>query len=268
MVTGCNAGSQSCHIIASAADNNPGMQFWPALKMFRSNAEITALKASLDSRKGQLQNLLMLSAHLHKAWGDAKIAFKPIPTHPSVLGAPNRIAIEFHVLSNVSPGSVRHVQSNDPDDDINFLTPIYDSRTGQRIESGHTCVLESRDADTFLLPSADYLMLQYHLQRVVRATAAAEPLALFFWDDSQDGSDSLALLEEGEEEEDVGKPLPQPLDPGFCSFLIDEAVRQGIIRPERTEFWRQRLYENDKQEEVTGMPLATTATTSQTRGRA
>jgi hypothetical protein len=104
-------------------------------------------------------------------------------------------------------------------------------------------------------------MLQYHLQRVVRATAAAELLTLFFWDDRQGGSDSLALQEEGYKEEDVCTLPPLPLDPGFCSFLIDEAARQGIIRPERTGFWRQRLYgydsDEEEQEDVPDMRRAT-----------
>jgi hypothetical protein len=145
MVTGSNWGSEPYHIITSSADNNPDMQFWPAqwfwpsLKMLRSNAEVTALKESLGSRKGQLQNLLMLGAGLHKAWANAEIAFKPVRTPPD-LDAPNRMAIKFHVLRNVSPGAVCHVHDN------NFLAPIGDTRTGKQIKSGY--VLESSDPDT------------------------------------------------------------------------------------------------------------------------
>jgi hypothetical protein len=234
-LTGNNWGSQSCHILPSSAERNPDLYFWGALATFWSTDQVSELQEYLKKPEAQFSNLIMLDAGLHNAWTNARFALKPLPSNDVA-----EVALELHLLRNRSPGSIQHQQCNDPVDDHNYMAPVIDTRRGQPLQTGDVVHIRSSDPATYFLPDIELIRLQYHIQRVVQASVAAGPLTILFRDDrSPRPENTMACTKEEELEEEDATSAAHPV---FCEFLIDEAVRLGIIRPDATDYWRDMLY--------------------------
>lgn len=225
--------SQACHIIPSSAARNPKLHFWDALATFWPDDEILRLQDYLKTREGDLQNLMMFGAGIHIAWTKSRFAVKPIPTKD-----PYGLDLEFHYLSNIPGGSLEHTQGSDTTDIVDLRSPPY-----RKVQNGDVIHIRSRDKSQFLLPSADLLMVQYHLQRALRASAAGELLEILFRDDHSKPDAMKVDVEEWDDagEADRAEPYTMP-DPTFCNYLIDSAIAQRVIHRGTKVYWQGVLY--------------------------
>jgi hypothetical protein len=219
--------------VASSISRNPESRFWEALSAFWTGRQVNRLKKDLQDPKVEKQNLLMLDIGIHNAWTAGRLAFKPLPPTDS-----HRLELEVHILSNVSPGSVIHEQIRYPDGILKYMANITDSRTGKVIQTGDIINIVTDDPKEHPLPSWELLMLQYQVQRVLRAVTAVEPLTMIFRGDMT--PDAAKLRADVDEEY-----IDRHLDAGFCDLLIHEAMYQEIIPIDSGDYWRGLLYESD-----------------------
>ncbi|KAI1812779.1 hypothetical protein GGS20DRAFT_587129 [Poronia punctata] len=89
---------EACHILASSIQRNQRSQFWCALRMLWSEPNVSRLHQYVADPETERKNLLLLDGCLHKAWGNAMLAFKPMPTE-----RPNQVNLEVHILRLPTP---------------------------------------------------------------------------------------------------------------------------------------------------------------------
>ncbi|OIW23284.1 hypothetical protein CONLIGDRAFT_142086 [Coniochaeta ligniaria NRRL 30616] len=217
-----------------------------ALAMFWSPKDLTTLRELLAQPGIEERNLLMLSGDVHTAWSRGRVAFKVLASLD-----PQQIDLEVHLLSNLSPGQVDHSHGRDPGD-AEYTSDLRHSRTGNIIKTGDVIHIRTDDINKYPLPSTPLLELQYHCQRVVRASAAADFLCVIFHDDATGPSAAAqAASDKGQEEghTDSHAADTEPLDQAFCDMLIEEAVQHQIIAVEAVGHWRHILYQDGLEEE-------------------
>jgi len=240
--------SQGCHIIPSSAERNSNLHFWSSLAMFWPPDEVLRLQQHLNTTQGQLQNLMMFEAGIHIAWTKSRFAVKPIPSEDA-----SQLDLEFHYLRNVSQGSLEHTQGNDTTDIIDSRRKPY-----RKVETGDIIHIKSQDPSEFFLPDAELLMVQYHLQRALRASVAGELLEVLFRG-NHPRPDAMTVDVEGDNGNEADQAtVYRPPDPTFCDFLIDSAIDQHIISHDAKPYWKDFLYggtdggdENDIRENST-----------------
>lgn len=171
---------------------------------------------------------MILSRDMHEGWSQGRFAFTP------QMSDHDRLQLEFHWLSHGAVGNVEHVQG--------FHTNIAECRKGDQprlLQTGDIIELQTIDPEKCPYPDEALLHLQYHLNRVCCASAAAGLLEFLTQDPPPTGESEATLVDGNEElpEHEYGI-VREWVDPDYINFLVDEAVEQRIITAEHGEKWR------------------------------
>lgn len=230
-ITGSNT-TDVCHIIPNSVERNEETKFWGCLGMFWSPGQMKEMAEYIKKPEYQHKNLIVLDTAVHRHWGLARFALKPLPVEDDT-----QLSLEFHWLKPSKPGSVDHTRGDDATKIVNLRD---DDPSGEELRTGDIIRLQSDDSKAYPLPDAGLLSLQYHLNRVVRAAGAAEVLELLFHGRKRPGAGAALTNNGGNMHELPPKPLCAP-DPIFREFLILSALEQGILEPDEAEGWRKLL---------------------------
>lgn len=191
------------------------------------------------------QNLVVLSKNAHEDWTKAKFALRP-SSH-----TPTRLTLEFVWLAQTDRlGGIAYHRDTDTEALIHEEASSQEDPNLPPLRCGDNIVLVTKYPDEVTLPSWELLQLQWDMQNIVRASAQAEVLVALFREDPDIPGSSVPPVEEEEEEEeeDIRLRLPQPT-PQFSSFLLDEAVEQGLITvSNRRRLERDLIVSHDDEE--------------------
>ncbi|KAI1814794.1 hypothetical protein GGS20DRAFT_546883 [Poronia punctata] len=243
---------EACHILADSITRTEERieSFFKKLAVFWPIDRVEHLRSFVKQPENVPKNLMVLRSDVHQDWAKAKFAFRP-RDHSS-----SRLVLEFVWLAPTTPrGGVSY--SRDPEDttDLIYQGPSTSTTdpTFHVLHSWDRIVLESNNPREAPLPSWELLQLQWDMQRISRASAAADVLASIFTRQEPPG-EAGALAGEYNDEKEECSPCIGPCTPRFTTFLLDEAVDQGILasadRPEVERYFLPFTEENPLEEEA------------------
>lgn len=139
-------------------------------------AKIEAWKSAILGEEGteHPRNMLSLAPHVHKYWGQALFALKPLEQSDDG----KSLTAEFHWLKQRT-GEKSVTVTEMPTlataiDSPGCCIKLWNNRTEQKIVTGHRVIFRTDDPIEHPLPSWELLEMQWHLQRVAAMAGAGE----------------------------------------------------------------------------------------------
>ncbi|EQL36179.1 hypothetical protein BDFG_02159 [Blastomyces dermatitidis ATCC 26199] len=169
--------------------------FWKLLDFFfesdrlnRWRAEIFKDPSNPSKASDGCHNMICLSPTAHSLWTRGMFALRPI----SISDDHKELAVQFYWQPRPSHGCFDSVSIlKSPESSRNFvqvggnvLAIASNDTTAEIIKSGDTFIFRTTDPNTHPLPSFELLEMQWHLQRIVSMSGAAE-----IYNDQDDGDD-------------------------------------------------------------------------------
>lgn len=177
------------YAIGTKSDQKSYKRFWGVLAMFWSSKQITEWEEVVlgPQRTEILPNLMCLAPHVHRLWGKAHFALKPVKLSEDR----KRLTVVFYWLGQglyeqkdlrMPPTQVRNF------DGATRGTRFVDCESLKLISSGDTLTFTTTDSEKFPLPSIALLEMQWLLNRLVAISGAANVS-----DEELDPDDPLSL---------------------------------------------------------------------------
>jgi len=213
-------------------------EFWEILSIFWSPEQIQRWRSkifrdSADPTKpaDACFNLICLGPGVHRMWGDGAFALRPLDYNNNM----TELEVEWYwqpkqdhgprdivSLTKIPPSS-RDLDSVVNRDNIIFRL-FFESSPGEitSIKSGQKLVLKTSDPERLPLPSKELLELQWHLNRIVSMSAAAEDRDDNDDDDDDDDGGSILLPEDRRRNVETwveSSVLPTPALPPLASSV-------------------------------------------------
>ncbi|KAI0389670.1 hypothetical protein F5Y17DRAFT_472671 [Xylariaceae sp. FL0594] len=233
-------------------DGDKTQTFFRKLAGFWPQDKVAQLQSFVKEPGHVPQNLIVLSSDAHKDWTNAKFALQP-QHHSS-----SKLVLEFVWLASTQPreGTLYNRGMRDTTALIYqgpSATPTSDP-TLYVLRSGDRIIVESSDPAEAPLPLWELLQLQWDMQRISRACAAADVLAACFGRQGPPVAASARAKENDVYYEESNLPVG-PDTTIFTKYILDEAVEQKILEqhdPREVEeyFLSHREDEDDLLEEA------------------
>ncbi|KAK6810893.1 hypothetical protein RU639_013342 [Aspergillus parasiticus] len=201
---------------ASTREPDAVERFWDMLNVFWDESRVQRWKSGIFGNENTPEkphhgcfNLLSLDQKVHKLWGDAKFALRPIEQIDS-----RTLKVEFHWQRGLS-NPVAKVDLLKKPESSRGVCEYFDRRFGHRrysiplptgtykdngepeyrpITSGDVFTITTSNPTTMPLPSWALLEMQWHLQRVAGMSGAAEVENIPDYDD--DNRDTTAIRDD------------------------------------------------------------------------
>ena len=263
MLTG-NATPEVAHIypfslLKSSSIPDPQFTFWDRLKSFWSEDRIQEWRNAVfsnpknpDQGVEACSNLICLSPDAHKLWTNRCFALEPIKLSDDK----KCLDVKFHWIprrrsTGRQPVSV-DILSLPPSQDLDGIK-LYHFPTDQRIYSGETISLTTKDPENLPLPHYGLLEMQWILQRVAAMSGAADiydddPMALRNeWDQfEEDEWDSYMEDDDWNSYAEESPPMlgNQPSPPSSPSQPSLSPLQKSNIRFDRIPLWSTDVHQS------------------------
>ncbi|OKL58552.1 hypothetical protein UA08_06261 [Talaromyces atroroseus] len=178
-----------CLIKASAREPTAVGRFWDIMKVFWEDSRVEQWQKEIFGDELDLQNprdtcfnMLSLSKHPHAMWGAGRFALRPMEKTDS-----KTLKVQFYWQRKSSDGATEIKLLTEPkstrglygDQGYPFSIPTGTYKDNgepeyKAVVSGDTFTLTTPDPDRLPLPSWPLLEMQWHLQRIVAMSGAAE----------------------------------------------------------------------------------------------